>query len=365
MHHQVVVVGRGLIGSAAARHLADAGHDVALIGPVEPLGYEAQGPFASHFDQGRVTRISASSEPWGSWAKASIDRYGEIAERSGIDFYDPVGLVVLGSGAGAMAAAGAALGADVELLSADQLFARSGIAAVVDGHEILWEGPPAGLINPRQLVVAQVSCATQSGATVLDDTVEQVGLGQRPIELQLRSGAVVTADRVLFCTGAYGASVAGIELAMQRRLRTIVLAELEAGPPLPTLIIDDPPHPALDEAYWVPPVLWPNGKYLIKIGGDSLPMQVGDDHDAIDDWFRSGASVVEADALFELLTALLPERSITRHSHRPCVVAYPVEGVPHIASVADGVAVAFGGCGAAAKSSDEIGRLGAEQVLSS
>ena len=36
----VAVIGRGLIGSAAARHLAKAGHEVVLIGPGQevPLG---------------------------------------------------------------------------------------------------------------------------------------------------------------------------------------------------------------------------------------------------------------------------------------------------------------------------------------
>ena len=35
--YEVAVIGRGLIGSAAARHLAEAGHKVVVIGPDEHL----------------------------------------------------------------------------------------------------------------------------------------------------------------------------------------------------------------------------------------------------------------------------------------------------------------------------------------
>jgi len=53
----IAVIGRGLIGSAAARHLAKAGHAVTLIGPDEPADRKAhRGVFASHYDEGRITR---------------------------------------------------------------------------------------------------------------------------------------------------------------------------------------------------------------------------------------------------------------------------------------------------------------------
>ena len=36
---RLAVIGRGMIGSAAARHLSKMGHDVALIGPDEPADF--------------------------------------------------------------------------------------------------------------------------------------------------------------------------------------------------------------------------------------------------------------------------------------------------------------------------------------
>ena len=44
---------------------------------------------------------------------------------------------------------------------------------------------------------------------------------------------------------------------------------------------------------------------------------------------------------------------------KPCVVTNTVSGHPYIGWISKGLAVAIGGCGAAAKSSDEIGRVAA------
>ena len=53
----ISVVGRGLMGTAAARYLAQMGHRVALIGPSEPQNRATHdGPFGSHHDAGRITR---------------------------------------------------------------------------------------------------------------------------------------------------------------------------------------------------------------------------------------------------------------------------------------------------------------------
>ena len=54
----VCVIGKGLLGSAAARHLAEMGLNVLLLGPDEPLvRAEHSGVFGSHYDSGRITRI--------------------------------------------------------------------------------------------------------------------------------------------------------------------------------------------------------------------------------------------------------------------------------------------------------------------
>ena len=47
-HFQYIVVGAGLIGSAAAKYLAEAGEEVLLIGPSEPANYGDASYFPGH-----------------------------------------------------------------------------------------------------------------------------------------------------------------------------------------------------------------------------------------------------------------------------------------------------------------------------
>src|SRR3546814_17887335 len=89
--YRIIVIGRGLIGSAAGRHLADLTDGVALLGPDEPADRAAHaGVFASHYDKGRMTRVVDSDPAWEVTAKRSIYRYAEIEERSGIRLHPQI-----------------------------------------------------------------------------------------------------------------------------------------------------------------------------------------------------------------------------------------------------------------------------------
>ena len=95
---KLAVIGRGLIGSAAARHLSKMGHDVALIGPDEPADFSRHdGVFGSHYDEGRITRRFDPEPFWVQMNCAAISRYGEISAESGVEFYREVGVLHVGS----------------------------------------------------------------------------------------------------------------------------------------------------------------------------------------------------------------------------------------------------------------------------
>jgi sarcosine oxidase len=71
-----MVIGKGLLGAAAARHLSAAEPHVALIGPDEPLERAGhQGLFGSHYDEGRITRILDPDRTWALLAQRSLARY--------------------------------------------------------------------------------------------------------------------------------------------------------------------------------------------------------------------------------------------------------------------------------------------------
>ncbi|HSG54049.1 MAG TPA: FAD-dependent oxidoreductase, partial [Paracoccaceae bacterium] len=94
----IAVIGAGMIGAAAARHLAQGGHQVMLIGPPEPQDKAAHpGVFASHYDEGRITR---ALDPWPFWSRASqasIARYHQIEADSGLRFFHETGTVMAGA----------------------------------------------------------------------------------------------------------------------------------------------------------------------------------------------------------------------------------------------------------------------------
>ncbi|MGR3588059.1 MAG: hypothetical protein ACU0BH_06145 [Paracoccaceae bacterium] len=55
-------------------------------------------------------------------------------------------------------------------------------------------------------------------------------------------------------------------------------------------------------------------------------------------------------------------RIISRHV-QPCVTTFTPQNIPALERLSPRLSVAVGGCGRAAKCSDELGRLGAELAL--
>ena len=85
-----------MFGAAAARHLAEAGHRVVLVAPMEPLVPESHdGVFASHYDEARITRVLDPDPLWAQLAHASINRYADLEASTGIRFHHGTGFLTL------------------------------------------------------------------------------------------------------------------------------------------------------------------------------------------------------------------------------------------------------------------------------
>lgn len=353
----VAVIGRGLIGSGAGRHLAETGRAVALIGPGEPVDRLAsQGPFCAHGDEGRITRIAGRNAMWTEVAAHACGRYADIEARSGIRFHTPNGVIVGFPDAADWVDRAAEWGSDAHLVDADWVRSETGIA-IENGLGIVHEGAPAGHINPRRLVAAQTRLTEMAGGHVIDDAVTSVERRDGGFELSGRFGSVM-ADRILVAAGAFASELFDWKLDVERRARTIVMARLADDGRIPSLILDQPPDDRVHEIYWVPPVEYPDGSVRIKIGGN-LKETVLLEPDDLTEWFHTDGDPNEVDSLTNNLHALLPDAALGDIVTAPCVITGGASGMPFIGMVDDGIGVATAGNGSAAKSSDELGRLGA------
>ncbi|MEM7117834.1 MAG: FAD-binding oxidoreductase [Chloroflexota bacterium] len=374
MMFDYLVVGNGMIGAAAGRYLSEQSAKVALVGPDEPKNWAThQGVFASHYDQGRITRILDSRLAWGEWAKASIAVYEDIEQRSGIRFYYPVGLVQAGPEGDyitAVSTVGKQLEATFTASTAEQ-FKSIYPALQFPAHcQCLLETGTAGYVNPRSLVAAQLKLATQQGATVIRQTVTAVQPTATHVNVQTDHGQTLQARKVLIAAGAYSNRLLEQKQPFILKPRTILLAEvsdseLERLANLPSIIYyDGALHKDVEGIYMLPPIRYPNGRYYLKIGGDLKGLVSPDSDEALLDWFHGQGNQREADGLRDVMEMIVPNLKADRFEQRPCVVTYTPDRYPLLDTIlADQIYIAAGGCGAAAKSSNEIGRLAAMKVM--
>jgi len=364
---RVAVIGAGLIGSAAARHLALAGHEVVLIGPPEPDEKRAhQGVFASHYDEGRITRKNATQAFWAKVSKASIARYPEI-EAAGGQFFTPVGAVMAGPQDGSFMrrarAVSEELGTDCTLLNPPALREAFPYFAFSEDTAALYEPQDAGHISPRQLVAAQQRAARANGTQFIAQAVLAVEAHASGVVVRTAQGEL-QAEAALIASGAMTDTLSPRKLGLQVFARTVALFEI--GPAeaarlsgMPSLVLREAGSTA--EPYLLPPIRYPDGRVYLKLGGDPVDRQLFGAGE-IGDWFRSGGDAGVRDFLEVQVRRLMPGLTIASVRMDACVTAMTPSGRPVIDWVDERIAVASGGNGAGAKCSDELGRLGAVLV---
>ena len=372
-HFDFVVVGRGMMGAAAARHLAKTGASVALVGRGEPADWKTHdGVFSSHYDSGRITRTIDGDPDWALLANRSIARYRDIEAESGISFYGETGCLITAAAGGAflsnVEAVAERYALDAPLLDRAALRARFPWFDLPETSAGVFEARNAGYVDPRKLVAAQVVCMEKAGGiSILDDVVSVTDAGGRA-SVTLKSGDVVTGGRVLVATGGFS-RVPGLlptvpDLVV--KARTVVLAQLtpaqaEAYRDMPSWI-DESADPA-DHFYFLPPIVYPDGQTYLKIGGDPTEVEI-EEEQAVRDWFRGEGRPEAIAHLKHLLARAIPDLDPVRLISIPCVTSYTPHGYPYAGFVeSDRIALLTGGNGAAAKSSDEIGRIGADLVI--
>ena len=177
---EIVVVGNGMFGSAAIRHLAQRGHQVVGIGPA-PQGSDAQGlggpgatesrwpshqVYSSHNDAARLTRRHDRNKAWAKVTKEAISNYRRLERESGITFFHDVGcLIVSRPGGDGINNDPLVVMDEIDLEYTlhqpgetswrDQWPALS----LPETHYVAHEASPAGYLQPKRLIAAQNTLA--------------------------------------------------------------------------------------------------------------------------------------------------------------------------------------------------------------
>ena len=377
--YDIAVIGKGLMGSAALRHLTLSFPElrVCIIGPDEPADRKAHpGVFASHYDQGRITRVLDPSPMWAALARESIGRYPAIEEAGGVRFHHAVGCLRatdLPAHVAALDICARRFRPPHQRLDAAECKAAYPFLAFSDDFVAWDEKGDAGYINPRSLIEAQLSAAARSGAEIIREIVASIDGSGEGVAIRTRAGRAVRARKALLTAGGYSNTVLERKLKLPTRSHTILLAELprsEAvrlrGMPAIITAFD---HPAVSSLYMLPPVVYPDGKTYIKLGPggrqEELPatehfLHALDDDRELLRWFQSDGREDIAEAMKVALHSMLPGLSVLSYHSTPCLITSSAHGYPYIDALEAGALyVTIAGNGASAKSSDEIGRMGA------
>ena len=234
----------------------------------------------------------------------------------------------------------------------------------------LFEADNAGWIDPRKMVKAQQKIARDQKVQIVSETV--IGRGDssnKAIELMTDKGNKFLAEKVLVTAGGFTNfnGLIGKDLSLIPRAETTMRAEISAEfaarlQEMPSVIWFFEDHPKLHYVYVVPPVQYPDGRWYLKLGGDREADHVFTDLQALETWFHSDGGVEAANDFRERLQAMVPDMVALNWTSKPCVITDTATDRPYIGQVEERVFVAAGGCGAAAKSCDEFGRLAALSI---
>jgi sarcosine oxidase len=370
---QFMIIGAGMMGAAAARHLSKTSQSVALIGPSEPADIKNHhGVFASHYDQARITRSLDADPVLGKLAIRSIERHRGLEEDSGISFYEEVGCLFFGADHDLSAnyqqaahEAARVVGGELETLQGNALADAFPMIAFNEGDKGVFERRRAGYINPRRLVEAQCKVAEAQGATIIRETVSGVTAHADYVEVSTSSGQTYRAEKVLIAAGGFSNmnDLLPKPLDLRPTGRTVVFFELDEErqkhfETMPSTVLLEEHED--DIVYILPPVLYPDGKVYLKIGGENEKGVINSMEEARR-WFHGEGTPEQLPLLTEIACRLMPALKGAPVTSAACVATMTASGYPYIGySDQPNVGVMTGGNFVSAKSSDELGRLGAK-----
>ena len=379
-HVDLAVVGAGPLGSATARHAAEAGASTLLVGPDEPVdAADHRGTWAGYYDQGRLCHVLEVPLVTSLLAMRSRRRFADLIARTGVDFLTPTHSVTVlperpvpGTGStwfdrDVLAGNAADLGVAVDHLDEEQLRAAYPGLRFEPGHVALRERD-AFILNPRGLVAGRAPrgrggrCRAGARRSRRAPAARAAG-----VEVICAGGGRWTADRVVVATGAATNATGLLDRALVTPTfgATVVLAEV-AGPDavrMPTMMmLKVRDESLLFGGIVMAPVEYPDGRWYLKVSGSSLLSNPLDTQEEIAAWVRTGGNADDIVETRELLGELLPDLEVLSMRTRPCLVCATPSDRPYLDWADESTVVVVEG-ERGAMAADELGRLAAGLAL--
>ncbi|MEO8412725.1 MAG: FAD-binding oxidoreductase [Ginsengibacter sp.] len=370
-----IVIGKGLIGSAAARYISQSQKNVAIIGPDENPDVNEAIVFSSHYDQARVQRIIGTDPIWTLLNLQSSGQYSFLEQQGGVAFHYGVGCLYVNP-----------TGNDSYLdliekqskafkLTCD--FFENGTAIQQAFHDFnfpassqgIFEKSPSGYINPRLLIKAQLNIFRKNDGTVIDNIATEIDYEDDFLRIKTVSGNIYNGKKILLCPGAFinFFSLIQKKLVLSLKGETTLWANVTAREAhrlskLPSLLYEID-NPAYKNVYLIQPVQYPDGKYYLKMGCN-LPGDIYFDNiEDIRDWFRSGPSDNNLEVLKDALLKIIPGLQANEYFTKRCIVSFTKHRKPYIGQLDNrGLFVACGGNGYSAMCSDALGNIASHLV---
>jgi sarcosine oxidase len=375
--YEYLVIGKGLFGAAATRHLTQHSDKVAVLGPDEPDDWsQHDGVFASHYDQGRIVSATGPDKVWNWLDRMSIAQYRPLEAASGVPFYNPVGLIRVCHRDAPIQNPSARRKSyrysgdeEVELKTAVTMRQTHNLQ-IPEGYDIYIEGTPSGYINPRDMIRAQLTVAAKAGAAIVRETAVSVQNHGTHVQVTTKEGNDYQAKKVLLATGAYTNCFELLphKLALRVKSETIILgrvpdAEGEHFKQMPAVTYEVD-SPVLDGIYLLPPIRYPDGRFYVKMGCNTADDLWLHSFEEMLNWCVRGQSDGMKRPMQDAIMAIMPDLAVEQWETKRCLVTYTPHGKPFIDVVEPGrIYVATAGNGTGAHPSDAIGRLAAQLMV--
>lgn len=231
-----IVVGGGVMGTAAARELAARGRNTLLLERFT-FGHSR----GSSGGPTRIFRFTYEHPDYVRMAGPALDAWRELEDVSGEHLLHTTGGIDIGEGARRSADALEAAGSSFSWLTPEETMERWAGLVIAPGTPVLAQ-ERGGVCMAERTVRAQARVAAEAGATVLEESLVEAILptGEGGVEVRTTRGDAFRAPVAVVTAGPWAAPLlrtAGIDLPLVPSFEQVTYCRLAGEPhPFPTIV---------------------------------------------------------------------------------------------------------------------------------